>query len=88
MNLFATTALINTFVPVWVAWLVFFLIAEFTALVLRKKFPDTNHTGGTLSEEVWRLIRGEAWWHHVAYGVFLLFFIDLGFHFFAGTALF
>lgn len=80
--------LLNTFRPVWITWIVLFLIAEFTALALRRKYPDTNNTGGTLSELVWSLIRGKAWYHHVLYGVLLMFFIDLGSHFFIGTSLF
>lgn len=74
--------------PVWLVWIVGFLVLEFNALRLRKKYPDVNYNGGTLSELVWWIINGKAWWHHVAYAVFLAFFVDLGFHFFTQTALF
>lgn len=82
------TALLHTFWPIWVAWLGAFLVIEFTALALRKKYPDVNNNGGTLSELVWNLIRGKAWYHHVLFAVLLAFFIDLGCHFFVGTSLF
>lgn len=82
-----TTGLITKFWPLWTAWIGAFLVIEFTALGLRKKYPDTNNSGGTLSELVWWLIRGKAWYHHVLFAALLAFFIDLGSHFFIGTSL-
>lgn len=86
MNI-ASLALMNKFWPAWVAWVGSFLIIELSALALRKKYPDTHNNGGTLSELVWYLIRGKAWYHHVLFAVLLAFFIDLGSHFFIGTSL-
>lgn len=88
MNYIATIALITRFWPAWLVWLGAFLAIEFTALGLRAKYPDTDNNGGTLSELVWWIVRGKAWYHHVAFAVLLAFFIDLGAHFFIGTSLF
>lgn len=65
-----------------------FCVYEFSALALRKKYPDVNDNGGTFSELVWWIVRGKAWWHHASFVVLLSFFIDLGCHFFIGTPLF
>lgn len=81
-------ALITVAWKVWLAWFTMFLVVEFGFLALRRWYPDTNNTGGTLSELVWYLIRGHAWWHRLLYWSSLGFFIDLGFHFFVGTSLF
>jgi hypothetical protein len=88
MDHVAALALMTVFWPLWVAWLGAFLIVECTALGLRSKYTDTHDNGGTLSELVWWIIRGNAWYHHVAYAAMLAFFIDLGAHFFIGTSLF
>lgn len=83
----ATTALIHTYWPIWAAWICAFLAIEFSALYLRRRVPDVNNNGGTLSELIWWLVRGSAWYHRLAFYILLAFFIDLGFHFFAGTNL-
>lgn len=80
-------ALLNVFWPIWLAWFGLFLVVEFTALALRKKYPDVNNDGATLSEGIWWLIRGKSWPHRVAFFVLLGFFVDLGLHFFVGTSL-
>lgn len=85
---FAATTLIKTYRPLWAAWLAAFLALEFSALYLRRKYPDQNHNGGTFSELVWWVVRGSKWYHRLAYFALLGFFIDLGLHFFAGTQLF
>jgi hypothetical protein len=85
--LFAT-ALMQTYYPLWLTWLGMFLVVEFSALFLRKKYPDVNNNGGTFSELVWWAIRGKRWPHRAAFVVLLGFFIDLGFHFFIGSALY
>ena len=85
---FATLALITVFWPIWLGWLGLFLMAEFTALGLRIKYPDTNNNGGTLSELVWWIVRGKQWPHRLAFVTLLAFFVDLGLHFFVGTSLF
>lgn len=82
------TALISRFWPLWSAWIAAFLIIEFTALGLRKKYPDKTNNGGTLSELIWWLVRGRQWPHRLAFVALFGFFIDLGFHFFVGTSLF
>jgi hypothetical protein len=87
-TLFLTQGSVGDYWPFWVSWFVLFLIYEFNALRVRTKQEDKTETGATLSELVWNLIRGKAWYHHVLYATFLLFFIDLGFHFFTGTALY
>lgn len=88
MEQFAFTGLQSVYVWPWLAWLGAFLVIEFSALFLRKKVPDVNDNGGTLSELVWWSIRGRTWPHRLAFVTLLGFFIDLGFHFFMGTSLF
>lgn len=87
-TLFLNQGSVNNYWPFWVSWIVLFLVYEFNALRIRTKQQDLSKTGATLSELVWNLINGKAWYHHVLYGTFLAFFIDLGFHFFAGSALY
>lgn len=87
MNTFASLALITIFWPIWLGWLAAFLVVEFTAIALTRKYPDTNNNGGTLSELVWRIIRGPQWYHRLAFVTLLAFFVDLGLHFFLGTPL-
>lgn len=86
--MYFATGLITRFWPLWLGWILAFMGIEFTALGLRRKFPDTNNSGGTLSELVWWLVRGKQWPHRLALFLFFSFYIDLGFHFFLGTSLF
>lgn len=88
MLIIASAALVTKFWPAWIAWLCTFLVIEFTALGLRKKYPDVHDNGGTLSELVWWLTRGSAWYHRLFLIVFAGFWLDLSAHFFLGTSLF
>lgn len=45
----------------WIGWGIYFSIEEFLAL----KTKHTMATDGTLSSEVWRLVRGRQWYHRV-----------------------
>jgi hypothetical protein len=63
------------FAPIWLAWLVGFVVIELVALK-RGKATDGEH-GGTLSEVIWRLKRTR--WVMVVLG---LFWAMLTYHFF------
>ena len=65
----------------WGAWILMFLAIEFGALYLRRIVPDPNRSGGTLSELVWRIIRGYTWQHRVAMILFVIFWSWLTIHF-------
>lgn len=85
--MFIAAALITNYWPLWLVWVLLFGVIEASALYMRKIVPDYNNNGGTLSELVWWLIRGSAWWHRAIFYLLLAGFIDLGLHFFVGTSL-
>lgn len=78
------TATAPYFLPLWISWLVLFAIFEAAAFIVRLKSPDNHQTndGGTLSELVWRIIRGSAWYHRLAFFVLLAVWSWLTYHFF------
>ena len=81
--LFAVATLAPVYKWLWYAWGALFLVIELSALWLRKKYPDTNRTGGTLSELFWRNIRTyDNHKHYVHYAIVAALWLVLTYHFF------
>jgi bacteriorhodopsin len=81
--LVATHTLAPTYRWLWYGWGALFLVIEGSALYLRKKYPDTNRSGGTLSELFWRNIRTyDKHRHYIHYVLMAVAWVVLTFHFF------
>jgi hypothetical protein len=81
-DIVAITTVANVFSKIWIGWGVMFLVVEFYALWLRRKYPDQNWTGGTLSEFVWRNVhKYNNSNHRIRFMLFMVFWIWLTLHF-------
>ena len=47
----------DLFAPLWLAWILAFVVIELAAIWYYRKHPTEPRKGGTLSELVWRLKR-------------------------------
>lgn len=68
----------------WVPWLIGWLGMGVWFGIEESWAISTKHTmknDGTLSSMVWRLVRGRAWYHRLAFIAFTAGYVLLGYHF-------